>query len=217
MNARANSLAESMRQARERRAARMEDASKESLTFREFDDAADPRFETAEALHGLSFDRTSDELRSLAYHEAGHACIALTLGVEVFYATIRPRYEDAGHVLQQAIGTLTVHDALLITLAGPSAQRRHFPLLRVFADDLEDPMGRYDTAQARALLRALHGSDSTADDAITDALAQWRTRADRVVERHWPWIKAVAEALEQRQRLSGDEIAQLNPKRGQAR
>jgi hypothetical protein len=184
------------------------------MTFGTFDEAADPRFETPEQLHRLPFDCTVAETRALSYHEAGHAVVAMTCGVVVHYATTEARYSDLGHVLHAPIGTMTIEDGVLITLAGPAAQRRFFPYLRWFSEDLEDHMGRHDTAQARGLLRVLYGSDNAMADGITEALARWRGRADRLVERHWPWIAAVARALEQRQRLSGDEIARLNPKRG---
>jgi hypothetical protein len=180
----------------------------------EFEEGPVSRVEIPEdRLRALHFDQTSFDVRSLAYHEAGHAVVAQILGVTVFHATIRPRYNDIGHVLHAPIGTMTIEDGVLITLAGPAAQRQYFPLSRTFADDLYDGMGQHDTAQARALLRVLHGSDHAMADSITEAVARWRERADRHVDRHWLWIKAVAQALEERQRLSGDEIARLNPKR----
>jgi len=94
---------------------------------------------------------------------------------------------------------------------------RSFLTLITFSDDLFDGMGQHDTSQARALLRVLYGSDNPTADGITEALARWRVRADQAVARHWKWITAVAGALEARQRLTGDEIVRLNPKRGHAR
>jgi hypothetical protein len=161
----------------------------------------------------IHFDQRTAEGRSLAYHEAGHAVIAQSLGIRVFYACVVPRYGDGGHVSLAGLATMTMQDALLITLAGPAAQRRYFPLQQEFSDDLADEMGRFDTAQARTLLSVSRGADQTQvlSEATARDLARWRERADRAVAIHWEWITAVARALEYRQRVSGDEIAALNP------
>jgi hypothetical protein len=69
-------------------------------------------------------------------------------------------------------------------------------------------MSHFDRECARALLMALHGSDCVSEHVNTD-LGRWGARAEELVIRHWCWIGAVADALVQRQNLSGDEIAAL--------
>ena len=154
---------------------------------------------------------SATEMQSLAHHEAGHAVIALSLGIRVFHASTLPRYDCGGEVRLAPLSGMTIDKGLLVTLAGPAAQRRYFPLLRQFDADLDDHMGRFDTEQARTLLSVLHGADHVSSDLITGELSRWRVRADQAVTLQWPWIAAVATALEQRRRLSGDDIAHLNP------
>jgi hypothetical protein len=156
-------------------------------------------------------EREAATLRAVAFHEAGHAVAAVTLGIRVFLATVVPSHDCAGHVLHAPIGELTVEQALLITLSGPAAQRRYFPLLAVFGPegegDLEDHIGVFDFAEARTLLRMLHGSDWM--DVCAETLPRWLARADRLVGREWLWILRVAAALEQRHTLTGAEITTL--------
>jgi hypothetical protein len=63
--------------------------------------------------------------REIAYHEAGHAVIALGFGESVRRATIKPRAGSRGQVTLG--GRQCGETALYITLAGPLAQRRFAP------------------------------------------------------------------------------------------
>ncbi len=56
----------------------------------------------------------------LAVHEAGHAIVALRLGVDVSKATIVPEGDLSGAVHH---GPLTARETIFITLAGPIAER----------------------------------------------------------------------------------------------
>jgi len=61
-----------------------------------------------------------------AYHECGHAVVALALGESVRCATIKPRAGNRGQVtVGGRIGDCET--ALFITLAGPFAHRRFAP------------------------------------------------------------------------------------------
>ena len=41
--------------------------------------------------------KVSSDVIATAYHEAGHAVIAQSLGIKVFHACVVPRYGDGGH------------------------------------------------------------------------------------------------------------------------
>jgi hypothetical protein len=155
-------------------------------------------------------DLEAAHLRVLSYHEAAHAVVAMILNVPVVYATLRPRYDDSGHVEHgKTFREMTIASALLIALAGPAAQHRVFPLTRLCEEDgVYDSMSRFDMELARSLLGAQHGSDYISER-VTVELARWRQRADLEVNRHWAWIARVATALQQQRHLSGDEIASL--------
>ena len=61
--------------------------------------------------------------KSVAYHEAGHAVMAVLCGVEVWRATIAPVRNKPGHVvINEPVGGYLPLDRLMICLAGDLAE-----------------------------------------------------------------------------------------------
>ena len=135
----------------------------------------------------------------IAFHESGHACVSLALGVPVFYATIQPTYECGGHVSHARLDTIEELPILIVlTLAGMAAET-------VYGHPGD---GTWDIPLARCAIAVLHHVDQDSDMART-YLARWATRAVREVQREQAWIERVAIDLQRWKRLTGDEILQL--------
>src|SRR5882757_4231753 len=62
-----------------------------------------------------------------AYHEAGHAVVALALSVTALHVSIEPRGDSAGRVIHHGLPSPDEDSAILIAFAGPLAQRRFAP------------------------------------------------------------------------------------------
>lgn len=145
----------------------------------------------------------------LAYHEAGHAVVAINLGVRVFHATLQPKLKPAcdGHVLHQAADTIELDKLLLLALAGPAAEScSPLPCHDEVAQRATD-----DVALARRIVATLERAES-GSEAVAASLARWQSRAVVAVRDEWQWISRIAIALTQYRRLSGDEIAALRPR-----
>lgn len=141
-------------------------------------------------------------LRVTAIHEAGHAVVALRLGLVFDFVTTVPdeRAETDGALhwtdLQSA-GDLEIAPAAdaIVLLAGPFAEARltESTLHDVLADD---PAG-----EDREALATLGLDDDEFVAASRDALA--------MVEEDWPAIERVAEALLESETLDFAEVEAL--------
>jgi hypothetical protein len=119
--------------------------------------------------------------RCAAYHESGHAVVALALGCQVSWAEISER---CGRVSYSS--PRNARDDALVLFAGTLAQRRAEPA---------SPMGK---------------SDSRAVAALDPQMAMhWRREARAMVDQHWPLIEDVATRPLERGRLDGIEIYQV--------
>lgn len=142
-----------------------------------------------------------------AHHEAGHAVAAIVLGVPVRHATIIPDEPDAqgrtlGHVRFRS-GDADLpslgHRLLIVTLAGPAAQRRFAPRSPIRANAV------CDFHHAR-----LDSETCSSSPAAARSLHRWAQHEARaLVAREWLVVEHVAAALIERRTLSGDEIRDI--------
>ena len=129
-----------------------------------------------------------------AYHECGHAVVALALGESVRCATIKPRAGFRGQVtVDGRIGDCET--ALLITLAGPFAHRR-------FA-----PRSNWATRDFSVVDKMIFGKASKCAAVNKERyLAHVVDLADWIVDYLWADIRVAAKALHKHETLTGDEI-----------
>jgi Peptidase family M41 len=136
-----------------------------------------------------------------AYHEAGHAVAAVTLGLDLEVASIVPDGDRLGHVI------VTVDEArdldyyvrrATMTWCGPLAGERHFGArVEDLGDDDRDQVAAYGDLVAL-------GSGEAGD------FAQWtRSRAMNLLAVHFDAIADVALALLEHDVLTGDEIRRI--------
>ncbi len=129
------------------------------------------------------------DLRAIvAHHEAGHAVIAHMLRLKVRRVSIEPDETSAGRASMR-LGR--GERAVLVTLAGPYAQRRYAPRSGWRSRSHGGFDSGYDFDIAINLIAAMHGNGKVAK-------AYWRfaeAKAEHLVEQHWQKTEAVAKAL----------------------
>ena len=136
-------------------------------------------------------------MSALAYHEAGHATIAIVRGIPIEHVTIAP----TAHCRMVApMGAHEASDFLVALMAGPAAEcqftGRRAPLA---GEDFEQAL-----AVASVLAHAALDAPATAA-----CLERYRVLADATVIKYWPLIARVAEALARRTTLGGKDIQAL--------
>jgi ATP-dependent Zn protease len=144
--------------------------------------------------------------RSIAYHEAGHAVVAYRLGIEVEHVTIVPDHDSRGHFVHADLfcapgcgsDRANLERAIKISLAGPLAQAR---LLRRLD---RRRGGRQDYDCASGLARYLAGSAGE-----REFLRYQERRTHALVDHFWNEIELVAQALIERDQLSGAEVKDI--------
>lgn len=132
--------------------------------------------------------------REIAYHEAGHAVIALGFGESVRRATIKPRAGSRGQVTLG--GRQCGETALYITLAGPLAQRRFAPRSNWLTGD-------FAIAEKMIFGKGSSGTAAVKEKYLTAMVAS----AEQIVDFFWIDIKVAAKALLKHETLTGDEIS----------
>ena len=128
------------------------------------------------------------DAKAVAYHEAGHAVVALALGGKVRLVEIGPR--PHAHCLHR-----TKTNKAITALAGDLAEQRACP---------------NSTWDAFVDLRvALDTAELLAPDEPLDALQEFLDRAEALLDRHWCAVEAVAAALLKHGTLTGAEVDAL--------
>ncbi len=133
-----------------------------------------------------------------AFHEAGHAVVALLHGRPVGKVSILPNRQRLGHceVRKGSFGPKqdTLETEMLILLGGPAAEARHSGeyCWRAAAQDLRD-------VRKLALLRA--GSDRKAERLERRLLDKIENLLDR--DEVWRAVEMIANELLQRTEISG--------------
>jgi hypothetical protein len=170
-----------------------------------------------------------------AYHEAGHAVAAITLGTAVRSVSIVPdaergllghvagypartfmdRVEHEGRILSRRDRTRVEH-LIMQTWAGTLAEQRYT------GSDSESGFGvtLITAGRHKGHQRTHEGSDAwwiyrwaeavSQSDGESAAFAEWlRCRADTLVARHWSEVEAVAAALLANRRMTGRAIREV--------
>jgi hypothetical protein len=168
-----------------------------------------------------------------AYHEAGHAVVALTLGYQVELVTIVPTAGSDGHVrwnnptrrrsvrealefgLQVERRRHLVEHEIIVNLAGSLAQRRHRPHSPWRRDAAGAKRGQFvakgsDYQHALELVAWLHEGQQQVINTYSRYL---EARAEALVNARWENIERLAVALLESETLKGDEVrmATLSP------
>jgi len=160
--------------------------------------------------------RPSKQLIDTAYHEAGHAVIMAHHGWAIDNATIAPgdgylgRVVYAKHRLQRVKRDLDILKFESVTLL--IRERIEIHIMVLFAGEIA---AKHRKGQKRTqwygsdaylfdMLLSLSGSEDEAS-----AYGQWLyLRTHGLIRRHWPSIIRVADALLEKQTLTGDEVHQ---------
>jgi hypothetical protein len=131
-----------------------------------------------------------------AYHEAGHAVLALVCQATVRRATIKPRGNRRGRVIFDSHLEPTADLMILIALAGPFAQRRFVPKSDwITASDFNSVL--------KAIFDKGNGSAKRKEKHLADVV----DNAEQAVAFFWNDIKVAARALLKHETLTGDELA----------
>jgi hypothetical protein len=138
----------------------------------------------------------------VAYHEAGHATVAIVRGVAIDRVAIVPSAFCRTSLKMEALET---SDALIFLCGGPAAEAKY--LKRAVE------MTGHDLTQGLALARLL-----TRDGQETaDTLARYQALASAAVVAHWRSIERVAATPVRRTTLYGKDVEALMPGGGETR
>jgi ATP-dependent Zn protease len=161
-------------------------------------------------------ERSDEELRATAYHEAGHAVITVVQGLTINKVSIVPGHDYNGICSQPGVAGYhysnrreerSIARAIIIGLyAGMPAQRLVDPNPPAFhgQDDEDDA---YELSRRHRVLP--RHCDIEGDEYHLAYLERLRAEAQRLVRGHRWVIAKVAEELLQRQELDGAEAEEL--------
>lgn len=149
-------------------------------------------------------------LEQVAYHEAGHAVVARWLHLKFKMVTIVPGEDSLGHLLHVPTPRsenpelnpwtdrmrLQMERYAMCALAGVAAQRRLRP------SSVRSYHGSVDYANVVKRLDCFAGDDKE----ITLWARLLAHRVRNLIALRWPAVEAVAAALLERKRLTGDEV-----------
>jgi hypothetical protein len=142
-----------------------------------------------------------------AFHQAGDAISALALGYSVWAVWVDDQHGECARAL-----VLDAYDAAVILFASAIAQCRGAPSTSIGASNLArfnrivDRDASHVTATGELVTSTGASTDSRTADRLWDACL---ADAERLVDRHWPAIERVAEALMAAGQLSGDDVGDL--------
>jgi hypothetical protein len=154
----------------------------------------------------------NSEREAIAYHEAGHAVAAWRQRVKIKSATIIPASDYLGQIkhVSPLNGVSLEYDgsdrariraesAIILCLAGPSAQRRFNPR------SVRSYHATSDHEIAADLVNRLDGNERSAN-----AHLKWLSLVtDDLIALNWREVEGIALALLERGELSGNAIARL--------
>jgi ATP-dependent Zn protease len=148
----------------------------------------------------------------LAYHEAGHAVVALLVSVPMDDVSIEGTGESLGRVMRAAQGDRHVSSGQLHALVERDIEILHAgacSLDRRFGPGAQKVFGAgNDYSEMRRLVALLDLDSTQAEDALIERA---RNRTDDMLAHleHWAAVDAVAAALLERGALSGDEVREI--------
>lgn len=150
---------------------------------------------------GRAAERALRRLTALAYHEAGHAVVAVRLNHRLGRVTIRPDRDGPvlGRARVEALDRRWGTDPTIV-LAGYCAEKRHAPSTHWLGGS-QDDIGEAD----RALDRLCGPTTDDNRDAKADLWRAWERGALEIVKDPdvWRAIEALAAALLEKKTLSG--------------
>ncbi|MBY3433118.1 ATP-dependent zinc metalloprotease FtsH [Rhizobium laguerreae] len=197
------------------------------LTATDFAEARDKVFMGAKRSTAILDDF---EKRLTAYHEAGHAVVAtLTKGTDpVHQATIIPRAQSLGHVMQlpekewKAIPMSRLLARLDVMVAGRMAEEKVFGASEITtgaASDIEEATktatamvtvyGMSEKIGMRKVVQTERGYGEVAESEIDRLIADACGRARALLDERGAALESVAQALLDRETLTGPEIKAL--------
>jgi ATP-dependent Zn protease len=147
-----------------------------------------------------------------AYHEAGHAVIAVVLGGQIIEATIERNALDA----PERDGLVSVRwrelankqaqliRELQIVLAGPVAEAIYRD---IEVDLVAHPEWKHDLIAAIQLLRLANINDMKAQALMLQTMRQLKRVMDD--ESHWQAIAEVADLLQAHETIEGEEVHEI--------
>jgi cell division protease FtsH len=202
-------------------------AGRVELTQSDFSEARDKVFMGAKRSTAILDDF---EKKLTAYHEAGHAVVAtLTKGTDpVHQATIIPRAQSLGHVMQlpekewKAIPMSRLLARLDVMVAGRMAEEKIFGASEITtgaASDIEEATktatamvtvyGMSERIGMRKVIQTERGFGEVAESEIDRLISEACERARRLLDERGAALEAVAQALLDRETLTGPEIKAL--------
>ena len=132
-----------------------------------------------------------DDRKAVAYHEAGHAVVALALGYRCYSVAI----EDAG----RAVCDEPAEHALALMIASFIAEAKCMGEADIWRDEADR------VRAADLALWIARGDMNTASSLLSTVTAQAKAR----IEEHWAEIETIANALVEKRKLSGEEVLTL--------
>jgi ATP-dependent Zn protease len=160
--------------------------------------------------------RAEVELRATAYHEAGHAVAAIHQRIPLHGVTIKPEGDSLGRTTHanllknrhidwdaSAANERRMERQVAMSLAGPAAEQRFRSRHRLRKFNSEQSRDDYD--EAIGLIDRFTGSNNQTQR----RLDEFQAHASAFVRDHWNEIRAVAEALLHRTRLSSQAIRRV--------
>jgi hypothetical protein len=136
-------------------------------------------------------------IEEAAYHEAGHAVLALACQATVRRATIKPHRNRRGRVIFDSHLDPKADLMMLIALAGPFAQRRFAPKSDWIA-----------ASDFNSVLKTIYDKGSKGSPEKKQKFLEYIVdHAEQAVAFFWNDIKVAARALLKRETLTGDELA----------
>jgi hypothetical protein len=161
---------------------------------------------------------------AVAYHEAGHAVVAHMLEYQVRRVSIAPKSDSEGHVswpnpINRSVMSrlefgseagldrvrYRIDHAIIVSMAGALAQKRHNPRSRWRYAGSGAAPGEFllkgsDDQLALELASRVHEGEKVR----TAYLRYLEARAEALVKRHWSRIERLAITLLERETVSGD-------------
>lgn len=137
----------------------------------------------------------------VAYHEAGHAVMALHLGDEVVSVRIQPDDEDRPGLTETTGKRKSIEEQALCLLAGGRAEM----LAQPGSQEVSVLARKDEQCLVNLLHDHLHSQEFEGDtlDKAYEATGPLAEKATQLLKRHWQVVVAIADALIARPELSG--------------
>jgi hypothetical protein len=137
--------------------------------------------------------RTRARILATAYHEAGHAVAAATLGGAVITSTITRKKDQFGLTEWSLPDPVDPRKRIIVTFAGPLAHHRHNP--KCFEPDA----AQSDFLDIDRIVEAL----DLPEEQQARFKSECEQEAERLLDENWVLIERVAEALFLHRTLNG--------------